>query len=69
MSIDPGDCPICGTAHCACIGGEAGIGIPQMPARDAETAAPPPASALSAKTETTFTTKTYSRKKHGRREG
>jgi len=30
---DPGDCPICGTAHCACGGGP--IEIAQLPARDA----------------------------------
>jgi hypothetical protein len=33
---DPGDCPICGAAHCACDGGP--IEIAQLPARDAAAA-------------------------------
>ena len=30
---DPGDCVICGAAHCSCDAGP--IAIPQLPARDA----------------------------------
>jgi len=58
---DPGDCPICGAAHCSCGGGP--IAIAQLPARDAamqiqstETPAelePPPGE------PETFTTATY----------
>ena len=33
---DPGDCPICGAAHCACGGGP--IEVVQLPQRDAAAA-------------------------------
>jgi hypothetical protein len=32
--IDPGDCPICGAAHCSC-GGDGPILVEQLPQRDA----------------------------------
>jgi hypothetical protein len=39
--IDPGDCPICGAAHCGCtsgrVGGDASIVL--LPGRDAQLAA------------------------------
>jgi hypothetical protein len=65
---DPGECPICGAAHCAC--GDSGpIAIVQLPARDAAAAAEVPHVPLVAELvqETlapgSFTTATYRGKK------
>lgn len=38
---DPGDCPICGAAHCSCTGAGPGLQLVQLPARDAAAAARP----------------------------
>lgn len=36
---DPGDCPICGAAHCSCIGPGPVLQVVQLPARDAAASA------------------------------
>ena len=64
---DPGECPICGAAHCSCGGGP--IEVVQLPQRDAAAAAPeggPPDLAIvvaPAPAPESFTTATYRGKK------
>jgi hypothetical protein len=38
--VDPGDCPICGAAHCSCGGGP--VLVEQLPATAAAAPAQPP---------------------------
>jgi hypothetical protein len=64
---DPGECPICGAAHCSCDGGP--IEIAQLPARDAAVARERVRPLLVAETvqatvpPNTFTSATYRRPK------